>query len=298
MRDRECLASGTPQAPPRREPYTTARAASKHATGDYPSKSSSNVEGPRPKFRGLRAFAVLLVVLYRVWVGLSLGGVDDLPLHLRLPALALLHAQDQLEQTPQSLQLLAHVFQRLLYVATVIYLGYHHCVLLRARARSRSIRKPNRRKGLLFYFRTGTPRSAHTVDYYAKNALVRYAALWSRSIQGRIFIIWPLLFAAVTYVVHADSAGPYTCGIRVFCTVFVASLTFSLHRQETDTPTKDYLAGTTLTCGNLPSAAPAGNNIYISFSATPQVEGTRKGSSGYGLGRYHRSGHLWRNPAR
>ena len=57
---------------------------------------------------------------------------------------------------------------------------------------------------------------------------------WSLSIQGQIFIIWPLLFAAVAYFVHRFRGNLFTTAVFVFNTVFVASLTFSIVETGTN----------------------------------------------------------------
>ena len=85
--------SGIPQPPPSQEAYTTAPHSIKaREASDYPLEKFIESRGFRPEIQGLRAFAVLLVVLYHVWFGKVSGGVDVFNLHLRLPTLALLHA--------------------------------------------------------------------------------------------------------------------------------------------------------------------------------------------------------------
>lgn len=69
--------SGTPQAPASQGTYTTApRSIKAREASDYPLEEFIESRGFRPEIQGLRAFAVLLVVLYHVWVGKVSGGVD------------------------------------------------------------------------------------------------------------------------------------------------------------------------------------------------------------------------------
>lgn len=60
-----------------------------------PCESFLESRGFRPEIQGLRAFAVLLVVVYHVWVGKVSGGVDVFLFISAFPAFALLHAEDQ-----------------------------------------------------------------------------------------------------------------------------------------------------------------------------------------------------------
>lgn len=69
--------SGTPQAPASQGTRTAAlRIVKARETNDYPLEEFIESRGFRPEIQGLRAFAVLLVVLYHVWFGKVSGGVD------------------------------------------------------------------------------------------------------------------------------------------------------------------------------------------------------------------------------
>ena len=69
--------SGTPQAPaPQGTRPSTPRSVRPREAGDYPLEEFIESRGFRPEIQGLRAFAVLLVVLYHVWFGKVSGGVD------------------------------------------------------------------------------------------------------------------------------------------------------------------------------------------------------------------------------
>ena len=71
-----------------------------------PYESFLESRGFRPEIQGLRAFAVLLVVLYHVWIGKVSGGVDVFSLHLGFLAFALVHAENQRGQTAEPADLL------------------------------------------------------------------------------------------------------------------------------------------------------------------------------------------------
>ncbi len=226
--------SGTPQAPASQGTYTTApRSIKAREASDYPLEEFIESRGFRPEIQGLRAFAVLLVVLYHVWVGKVSGGVDVF-LFISAFLLSLSFMRKINEGKPLNLfSYWMHVFQRLLPVATVVIA----CTTIASffvLAPSRWSQTVTDARSSLFYFQNWN-LAFSSVDYYAQNASVKspFQHFWSLSIQGQIFIIWPLLFAAVAYVVRRFRGNLFTTAVFIFNTVFVASLTFSI--VETDT---------------------------------------------------------------
>lgn len=225
---------GTPQARASQGTYTTApRSIKAREASDYPLEEFIESRGFRPEIQGLRAFAVLLVVLYHVWFGKVSGGVDVF-LFISAFLLSLSFMRKINEGKPLNLfSYWMHVFQRLLPVATVVIAGTTIASFF-VLAPSRWSQTVTDAKSSLFYFQNWN-LAFSSVDYYAQNASVKspFQHFWSLSIQGQIFIIWPLLFAAVAYFVHRFRGNLFTTAVFVFNTVFVASLTFSI--VETDT---------------------------------------------------------------
>ena len=226
--------SGTPQASASQGTRTAAlRTVKARETNDYPLEEFIESRGFRPEIQGLRAFAVLLVVLYHVWVGKVSGGVDVF-LFISAFLLSLSFMRKINEGKPLNLfSYWMHVFQRLLPVATVVIAGTTIASFF-VLAPSRWSQTVTDATSSLFYFQNWN-LAFSSVDYYAQNASVKspFQHFWSLSIQGQIFIIWPLLFAAVAYVVHRFRGNLFTTAVFIFNTVFVASLTFSI--VETDT---------------------------------------------------------------
>ena len=226
--------SGTSQAPaPQGTRPSTPRSIRPREAGDYPLEEFIESRGFRPEIQGLRAFAVLLVVLYHVWFGKVSGGVDVF-LFISAFLLSLSFMRKINEGKPLNLfSYWMHVFQRLLPVATVVIA----CTTIASffvLAPSRWSQTVTDARSSLFYFQNWN-LAFSSVDYYAQNASVKspFQHFWSLSIQGQIFIIWPLLFAAVAYVVRRFRGNLFTTAVFIFNTVFVASLTFSI--VETDT---------------------------------------------------------------
>ena len=115
--------SGTPQAPaPQGTRPSTPRSIRPREAGDYPLEEFIESRGFRPEIQGLRAFAVLLVVVYHVWVGKVSGGVDVF-LFISAFLLSLSFMWKINEGRPLNLlNYWTHVFTRLLPAASVVIL--------------------------------------------------------------------------------------------------------------------------------------------------------------------------------
>ena len=184
--------------------------------------------GFRPEIQGLRAFAVLLVVFYHVWFGRVSGGVDVF-LFISAFLLSLSYLRKINEGRPLNLiNYWLHVFQRLLPVATITIAGTTIAAFF-ILAPSRWPEIMADAKSSLFYYENWHLANS-SVDYYAQNAAAKtpFQHFWSLSIQGQIFLLWPLLFAFVAYLVRRHNWNLLTTAVLVFNTVFVASLTFSI----------------------------------------------------------------------
>ena len=115
--------SGTSQAPaPQGTRPSTPRSIRPREAGDYPLEEFIESRGFRPEIQGLRAFAVLLVVVYHVWVGKVSGGVDVF-LFISTFLLSLSFMRKINEGKPLNLlNYWTHVFTRLLPAASVVIL--------------------------------------------------------------------------------------------------------------------------------------------------------------------------------
>lgn len=198
----------------------------------YPLEDVIETRGFRPEIQGLRAFAVLLVVLYHVWFGRVSGGVD---VFLFISAFLLSLSYLRKINEGKDLNLFGywlHVFQRLLPVATVTIAGTTIAsFFILAPSRWTAIMADA--KASLFYY-LNWHLANNSVDYYAQNAAAKtpFQHFWSLSIQGQIFILWPLLFALAAYLVRRYNWNLFTAAVLIFNTIFVASLTFSIIETE------------------------------------------------------------------
>lgn len=192
----------------------------------------------RPEVQGLRAFAVLMVVTYHVWLGRVSGGVD---VFLLISAFLLTSSFAYKVSSDQSIGLLSYWLRRFksLLPAAVV-------VLLAVLAATASV-LPRTRWGevfeqtwsTLFYIQNWT-LARESVDYYANNhgAASPLQHFWSLSIQGQVFILWPLVIAVAALVWKQLRRRWPELGFGIvlamaFGAVFAGSLAYSVHVTTT-----------------------------------------------------------------
>jgi peptidoglycan/LPS O-acetylase OafA/YrhL len=181
----------------------------------------------RPEVEGLRATAVLMVVIYHVWLGRVSGGVD---VFLLISAFLLtLSATRRVEKglSPGIIGRWARVFSRLLPPAAVVLLA----TITASFAFFPQVRWAelidHAWASLLYVQNWELARGS--VAYQAAGAGVSpFQHFWSLSIQGQVFIAWPLLLAGCAATARASRASFRLVAIPVFGSVFIVSLAFSI----------------------------------------------------------------------
>ncbi|WP_445153739.1 acyltransferase family protein [Arthrobacter sp. Hor0625] len=188
----------------------------------------------RPEIQGLRSLAVLMVVTYHVWFGRVSGGVDVfLLISAFLMTLQFVGRYDRGSRLDLIKHWL-HLFRRLLAAAAVVILGtlaVSYFVLPRTRFPD----VISQSWASLFYAENRLLQNA-AVDYYAADhaSASPLQHFWSLSIQGQVFILWPLIFAGCAVVARKFGLR-YRALLRlVFAGIFVASLTFSIFYTATN----------------------------------------------------------------
>lgn len=201
-----------------------------------PYESFLESRGFRPEIQGLRAFAVLLVVIYHVWVGKVSGGVDVF-LFISAFLLSLSFMRKINEGKPlKLLNYWTHVFTRLLPAASVVILltlAGSFLVLSPTVWSARTIDA----QASLFYWQNWNLAN-NSVNYFASDTGGKspFLHFWSLSIQGQIFLLWPVLFAFTALLVKKVRLKPVPAAVLVFGLVFCASFAFSVWE------TKNYAA--------------------------------------------------------
>lgn len=199
-----------------------------NAAAHPPVRRAAVRDAYRADIDGLRAFAVLLVVTYHIWLGRVSGGVD---VFLMLSAFFLtasfvrrLEAGDG----PRLRRYWARTFSRLLPAASVTLVG----VLALSAALVPANLWPTiwqQTWASLLYFQNWALASS-AVDYYAPRDSLTSPLLhfWSLSIQGQVFLAWPVLIALVWVAVRRSRIDLRMALIAVFGAVFAASLAWSV----------------------------------------------------------------------
>ncbi|WP_427018893.1 acyltransferase family protein [Pseudarthrobacter sp. P1] len=192
---------------------------------------------PQRKFlaevQGLRSLAVLMVVVYHVWLGRVSGGVD---IFLLISAFLMTRQFTRKVEQGAPLRLLRHwlhLFKRLLPIAAVVLLavlGATHLWLPQTIWRSIYAQS----WASLGYFENWA-LAASSVTYGAtgpsdSSPLQHF---WSLSIQGQVFILWPLVFAVAAVLAKMFKLRYRVLLAYIFGAIFALSLAFSI--QETAT---------------------------------------------------------------
>ncbi|MER2137756.1 MAG: acyltransferase, partial [Arthrobacter sp.] len=190
--------------------------------------------GFRPEVQGLRALAVLMVVTYHIWFGRVSGGVD---IFLLISAFLLTLSFVRKLEAGRPLALgryWLHMFKRLLPAVVVVLVGILAATALFV-PRSRWSEILSQIWSSLFYFQNWA-LAANSVDYYATDQSVASPLqhFWSLSVQGQVFILWPLLFALAGIIAVAAKLRIRRAVLFVFGTVFLVSLTFSIYETYTN----------------------------------------------------------------
>ena len=186
----------------------------------------------RQDIQGLRFVAVLLVVVYHVWLDRVSGGVD---IFLVLSAFFLTSSFTRKLDDGRPLALAGYwtrTFARIVPLATLTILA----VVITAQWLMPIAVWPDIQQQAIAsaVYMENWWLAANDVSYYG-GAPIPLQHFWSLSIQGTVFLAWPLIFALVALVVRwrPDLAvRPLLAG--VFGAVFAASLTWSVWITATD----------------------------------------------------------------
>ena len=189
--------------------------------------------GFRAEVQGLRAVAVLLVVVYHVFVGRVSGGVDIFLLissfFMTLSFVRKIEGERALDIPRYWL----HTFRRLLPLATVTILGTLVLLVLFYPAASVA---DFRWHGLAsaFYLQNWELATA-SVDYYAADHSTAspFQHFWSLSVQGQVFLLWPLIFGFAWLVRRRTGISSVPILAVCFGLIFAASMIYSVITTET-----------------------------------------------------------------
>nr|WP_314843622.1 acyltransferase family protein [uncultured Microbacterium sp.] len=189
---------------------------------------SGRPTGYRADIDGLRALAILLVVVYHVWLGRVSGGVD---VFLMVSAFFLTASFVRRAHSEQPLALgdfWLRRFRRLIPAAAVTIVGVIAAALL-LYPQTEWPRIWSEAWSSIFYVENWT-LALTEVDYYARASVTPspFQHFWSLSVQGQVFVLWPLIIAVVWSLLRGRRHLLVPALVVVFGTIFAASLGFSI----------------------------------------------------------------------
>lgn len=208
-------------------------------TSQYPINTNwLETRGFRPEVQGLRALALFLVVTYHIWFGRVSGGVDVF-LFISAFLLSLSTIRKINEGKPLApIKYWLHVFQRLLPAAATVVAGTVVASFFFL-APSRLLSIVQDAIAALLYF-LNWRLAFNATDYYAQDAATKTPLqhFWSLSMQGQIFILWPLLFIVIALLVRKFRMPILPTAFLLFGVIWAVSLAFSVH--ETYSPAQGF----------------------------------------------------------
>jgi len=175
-----------------------------------------------------------MVVTYHVWFGRVSGGVD---VFLLISAFLMTLQFIGRHERREPLALLKHwlhLFRRLLPAAvTVIVATLAASYVFLPRTRWLDLIQHG--WASLLYSENRLLQK-QTVDYYANDHSLASPLqhFWSLSIQGQVFILWPLIFALAAWTARRFRLSYRPLLSYVFFTIFVGSLAYSIYFTATD----------------------------------------------------------------
>ena len=188
----------------------------------------------RPELQGLRALAVLLVVVYHVWFDRISGGVDlffFVSGFLITGQLFRASMRGRIEFRPFWGRIFKRLFPAALtvlaasMVAALVWLPEHRWVQTAKEVIASAL-----------YFENWQ-LAADSADYFAQNSGASITQhFWSLSIQGQFYLVWPLLIALLAVAVRRFRWNMYTTLLTTLLVLFAVSLAYSVWLTEVNQP--------------------------------------------------------------
>ena len=169
-----------------------------------------------------------MVASYHIWFSRVSGGVD---VFLLISAFLLSLSFIRKVEEGRGINLWSywiHVFKRLLPAAAIVLVGTLAATALFV-PRSRWTEILSQAWTSLLYVQNWA-LAANSVDYYAvdDSGASPFQHFWSLSVQGQVFILWPLLFALCALIARTAKLRFRTVVLVAFGAVFAVSLAFSV----------------------------------------------------------------------
>lgn len=212
---------------------SSSQPSSSQPSPSQPTSSATHAGRYRPELHGLRGLAIGLVVLYHVWFDRVSGGVDVfLFLSSFLLVGTFLRRIDRGERTRPAAYW-GRTFKRLLPPTAVVSLATLVGVYLILPA-ERWMPAIDDAIGSLLHVQNWV-LIQRGVDYYAaaETGPSAFQHFWSLSIQGQVFLAWPLLIALGVLLARVLRRPVRSVLAVLFAIVLVASFAWSVHSTAT-----------------------------------------------------------------
>ena len=194
---------------------------------------------------GLRAFAILLVVAYHVWVGRVSGGVDVFLLMSSFFMTASLVRRAEAGTIGLGSYWVNRFWRLVPTAAVTILLVLIGTYLFIPAEQWESIWDQS--VSSLFYWQN-VQLATDSVDYYARDGQTLSPLLhfWSLSIQGQVFILWPVAILALLGLARLVRLPERPVVLGGFIAIFVVSLGYSIITTTVSQSTAYYDTGARL----------------------------------------------------
>ncbi|TLM86933.1 acyltransferase family protein [Pseudarthrobacter sp. NamE5] len=188
----------------------------------------------RPEIQGLRSLAVLMVVSYHVWFGRVSGGVDIFLLISAFLMTLQFTGRHERRERVGLLKHWLHLFRRLLPAAVTVIVATL-AASYRFLPRTRWLDLIQQGWASLSYSQNRLLQE-QAVDYYANDHSLASPLqhFWSLSIQGQVFILWPLIFALAAWAAQRYRLSYRPLLAYVFFALFLGSLAYSIYFTATN----------------------------------------------------------------
>lgn len=200
-------------------------------------RARRRVDAPAPRradIDGLRAFAIVLVVVYHVWLGRVSGGVD---VFLLVSAYFLTASFLRRSSALRPIDLVVFWGRRFARLVPAVAVTIFGVLGFTAAFLPGSQWKPiwDQSWASLFYVQN-RELSATAVDYYARTEVFPSILqhFWSLSVQGQVFVLWPILILAAVVVTRASGWTVRTVLTVMFSMIFLVSLAYSVQLTSAD----------------------------------------------------------------
>lgn len=195
-------------------------------------KSTPTTSGYRHDIDGLRAVAIVLVVVYHVWIGRVSGGVD---VFLMISAFFLTGSFVRRIDGGQPLRIgsfLTARFRRLMPLAAVTIAG----ILIASWLLLPETWWPRlwRQGWTSLLYVQNWELAASGVDYYVRDEALPSPLqhFWSLSVQGQVFLLWPVVFVLGALIARRMRRSVVPVLAVLFGLVFAGSLAFSIVQTQ------------------------------------------------------------------